>query len=54
MMTMTLHFSDVDPVATCKVKQCNWHAHGDSMNDAVTAWTKHLTVAHRGDWDDGA
>jgi hypothetical protein len=40
MITMTLEFDDADPVATC---ECGWHGHGDSINDAVLAWTKHLT-----------
>lgn len=51
-MTLTLHFDDADPVATCKVGDCRWHAHGDSINDAVLAWTKHLAAVHRNDWDD--
>ena len=55
---MSLHFDDADPVSTCLVavpskagEQCGWHAHGDSLNDAVLAWTKHLTAVHREDWD---
>ena len=52
MIAMTLHFDDADPVATCMVKDCGWHAHGDSINDAVLAWTAHLTAKHRGDWGD--
>ena len=48
---MSLHFSDCDPVAECHVLACCWHGHGDSLNDAVTAWTKHLTAEHREDWD---
>ena len=50
-MTMTLHFEDVDPVATCRVGDCGWDAHGDSVNDAVLAWTAHLADKHRMDWD---
>jgi hypothetical protein len=55
---MSLHMDDVDPVTTCLVavqskggEQCGWHAHGDSLNDAVLAWTKHLAQVHRDDWD---
>ena len=54
---MSLHFDDADPIATCLIvpeatpgKQCGWHAHGDSLNDAVKAWTAHLTAEHRDDW----
>lgn len=39
-ISMALHFEDIDPVATC---ECGWHAHGDAINDAVLAWTKHVT-----------
>jgi len=48
---MSLHFSDADPIAGCHVVGCRWHGHGDSLNDAVLAWTKHLTAEHRGDWE---
>jgi hypothetical protein len=48
---MSLHFDDADPVAECHVKECRWHGHGDSLNDAVTAWTAHLARDHRGDWE---
>jgi purine nucleoside permease len=48
---MSLHFSDADPVAACHVAECEWHGHGDSLNDAVTAWTKHLTASHGNDWE---
>jgi hypothetical protein len=52
MMSMTLHFDDADPIATCTTKECHWHGHGDSVNGAVLAWTAHVTRDHRGDWDD--
>ena len=48
---MSLYFDDADPVAECHVKDCRWHGHGDSLNDAVTAWTSHLARDHRGDWE---
>ena len=48
---MSLHFDDADPVAECHLAGCKWHAHGDSLNDAVLAWTKHLTATHSGDWE---
>lgn len=48
---VSLHFDDADPVAECHVRGCHWHAHGDSLNDAVLAWTKHLSDKHRKDWD---
>lgn len=51
-MTMGLSFSDADPVARCHVGDCKWHGHGDSINDAVRAWTAHLTAVHRSDWPD--
>ena len=51
-ITMSLYFDDADPVARCHVPGCQWHAHGDSINDAVLAWTKHLTAVHRNDWPD--
>lgn len=51
---MTLHFEDVTPVATCTVIGCRRCFHGDSVNDAVLAWTAHISRDHRGDWgDDG-
>jgi len=49
---MTLHADVLDPVATCKVGDCRWHAHADSADDAALAWTAHLAAVHRGDWDD--
>lgn len=52
LMPMGLHFNDCDPVARCLVGTCQWHGHGDSINDAVTAWTAHLTTDHRNDWPD--
>lgn len=48
---MSLHFDDADPVAECHVGECRWHGHGDSLNDAVTAWTRHLTTSHRNEWE---
>jgi len=35
-----LAFSDADPVMTC---ECGHRSHGDSVNDAVLAWTRHVT-----------
>ena len=49
---MGLHFSDADPVTRCHVGDCQWHGHGDSINDAARAWTAHLTAEHRNDWPD--
>ncbi len=49
---MSLHFEDLDPVATCQTGGCKWHGHGDSMNDAVTAWAAHVAREHQGDWGD--
>lgn len=49
---MALAFSDADPVAHCQVRDCRWHGHGDSMNDAVTAWAAHVARDHRADWGD--
>jgi hypothetical protein len=49
-MFMSLGFSDADPVAYCHVRQCQWHGQGDSVNDAVLAWTAHLTSVHKADW----
>lgn len=51
-MPMGLRFDDADPVAVCLVGECAWHGHGDSINDAVTSWTAHLTADHRNDWPD--
>src|ERR1035441_7712037 len=48
---MSLHFSDADPVAECHLAGCRWHGHGDSVNDAVLAWTKHLSTEHSNDWE---
>lgn len=48
---MSLHFDDMDPTAECHIKACRWHGHGDSVNDAVLAWTAHLAAKHRGDWE---
>jgi hypothetical protein len=50
LMPMGLSFSDADPISHCLVGECRWHGHGDSMTDAVTAWTKHLAETHRHDW----
>jgi len=44
---MCIYFSDSDPTVEC---QCKWRHVGDSLNDAVLAWTKHVTEAHRDDW----
>ena len=49
---MTLIFEDADPVATCHTGICRSHFHGDSVNDAVLAWTAHLAADHRSDWND--
>lgn len=51
-IAMSLHFDDVDPISTCLVGGCHWHAHGDSLNDAVLAWTRHVAQMHRQDWAD--
>jgi hypothetical protein len=53
---MALTMDDADPVSLCLVvpagsHQCAWHAHGDSLSDAVLAWARHLAHDHRGDWD---
>lgn len=48
---VSVTFDDADPVAVCHVGTCRWHAHGDSVNDAVTAWTGHLTRDHAGEWE---
>ena len=48
---MSLHFSDADPVAECHIAGCRWYGHGDSVNDAVLAWTKHLSAEHSNDWE---
>lgn len=50
LMSMGLRFADADPVAWCLIGDCRWHGHGDSINDAVLAWTAHLTAVHREDW----
>lgn len=47
---MSLHFEDSDPVAECHVAGCRWHGHGDSLRDAVTAWSAHLAAEHAKDW----
>lgn len=44
---MRLYFSDADPVAECG---CRWRHVGDSLNDAVLAWAKHVTEKHGNDW----
>lgn len=53
MISMTLHFNDADPVATCG--GCGWHTHGDAVVDAVTAWARHVTSSEpcRSVLDDG-
>jgi hypothetical protein len=48
---MSLHFDDADPVAECHVAGCAWHGHGDSVNDAVLAWTGHLSAKHSSEWE---
>lgn len=52
MIKMSLGFGDADPIATCRTKNCTKHFHGDSINDAVLAWTAHLAEDHLDDWDD--
>jgi len=49
---MSIHFSDADPVAVCLVENCRQHFHGDSMNDAINAWSTHISKDHRADWGD--
>ena len=44
---MELDFKECDPVATC---DCGARCFGDSINDALIAWGKHLTTVHRGEW----
>jgi hypothetical protein len=51
-IAMSLHFEDIDPVATCLVTGCGWHAHGDAMVDATSAWASHVVDKHRLDWGD--
>lgn len=48
---MSMHFDDADPVAVCLVMGCRWHGHGDSRNDAMNAWSKHVDEKHREDWE---
>jgi hypothetical protein len=48
---MSLYFDDADPVAECHVKDCRWHAHGDSVNDAALAWMTHLAARHSREWE---
>jgi len=48
---MSLHFEDTDPVAECHLEDCKWRGHGDSLNDAVQAWTGHLASKHSADWE---
>lgn len=50
LMPMGLEFDDADPVARCLIGACQWHGHGDCLNDAVLAWTAHLAADHRDDW----
>jgi len=50
--SMTLHFDDADPVATCTIPGCRWHGHGDAMRDATDAWVRHLAADHRKEWGD--
>ena len=49
---MSMHFSDADPIVQCLIKDCPKHFHGDSMNDAIGAWSAHLSKEHREDWGD--
>lgn len=44
---MSLGWSDAYPVATCT---CGARFIGDSLNDTVLGWAKHVTSAHREDW----
>lgn len=46
-ISMTLKFSDSDPVVTC---QCRVRCFGDSINDVLTNWGKHVTEKHREVW----
>jgi hypothetical protein len=43
---MRLGWNDCDPVAIC---HCGARCVGDSVNDAVLAWTRHLTTVHKGE-----
>jgi hypothetical protein len=38
-LLMRLYFNDADPVAEC---ECGNRSPGDSINDAVSAWAKHV------------
>lgn len=49
---MSMHFDDADPVAVCLVQDCRQHFHGDSRNDAMMAWSEHVSKDHREDWGD--
>jgi hypothetical protein len=48
---MSMHFSDADPIAVCLVLGCQMHFHGDSRNDAMLAWSAHVSKDHREDWE---
>lgn len=39
-LAMMLSLPGASPVATC---ECGHRSHGDSINDAVLAWTAHVT-----------
>lgn len=48
--SMTLGWSDCDPIAEC---HCGARLKGDSINDALIAWGKHLSMIHRGEMNGG-
>jgi hypothetical protein len=48
---MSMHFGDADPVVVCLVLECKQHFHGDSVNDAIGNWSKHVSKDHREHWD---
>ncbi len=48
---MSMHFNDASPVAVCLVLSCQMRFHGDSRNDAMEAWSAHVSKDHREAWD---
>lgn len=40
----SIGFGDADPVVTC---ECGARLYGDSVNDAVLAWARHITTDQR-------
>jgi hypothetical protein len=55
MIHMLMYLQNTKPVVECQtpistVETCRERFRGDSVQDAVDKWLKHVTVEHKEDW----